>query len=448
VRLTWIGGGLIAATGIFGCSAPPRVDLPPPPALVSCPAPEAPRSPLQLGHYTTADGTIGLVLDRSNSVPRVQFDGSHEIVELTPLEVRGHGGTAGPLKGVAYLTPAGKRLLFVTKEGVLSLWPDGDDRPLVRDADATALPAPNVRGRWAREVSESERFVATLAPFTARAREPKLTSNDAGKLDVVERVLSETPPEALFVVERPEAFNHEPCVTPSVQFLSVAEGLPWTPSDAGLARFGVTIAAKTGIHGAGWLEPQRLEGFPNAPKRGAVGVVWEVDGRDVLVFVAANGERFKVAMRRAPWQDTYEPPLRREAPHPDGWPAELGALPLARESLLDAMVESDLSIRLRKADTAWTECAQRVLEGAGADQVAFAKADELPRQLRERTRAELDARWKSRIGEKCFAVIATYEAAYREVLERRSQHLVTLYQRVRQAHAKKRAASPSAAPSP
>jgi hypothetical protein len=37
-------------------------------------------------------------------------------------------------------------------------------------------------------VPEAERFAATLAPFTARARDPKLTSNDASKLDVVQRM--------------------------------------------------------------------------------------------------------------------------------------------------------------------------------------------------------------------------------------------------------------------
>ncbi len=96
-------------------------------------------------HYTTADGTIGFVLDLSGEVPRQRFDNSPEILLLKPV--------AGPRGDTIYRRSDGKVLIRSTPYGALTLYvpesPGGI--PVLRDGPAhTLLPL----NRTAEEVSQ------------------------------------------------------------------------------------------------------------------------------------------------------------------------------------------------------------------------------------------------------------------------------------------------------
>ena len=85
------------------------------------------------GHYTTADGSIGFVLDLSGESPRQRFDSSPEILLLKPV--------AGPRGDTIYRRSDGRVVIRSTPYGALTLYsaesPDGV--PVLRDGEAQAL---------------------------------------------------------------------------------------------------------------------------------------------------------------------------------------------------------------------------------------------------------------------------------------------------------------------
>lgn len=97
------------------------------------------------GHYTTADGSIGFVLDLSGEVPRQRFDASPEILLLKPV--------AGPRGDTIYRRSDGKIIIRSTPYGALTLYvpesPEGV--PVLRDGSSLPLLA---RNRTAEEVSQ------------------------------------------------------------------------------------------------------------------------------------------------------------------------------------------------------------------------------------------------------------------------------------------------------
>lgn len=96
-------------------------------------------------HFTTADGSIGFVLDLSGETPRQRFDNSPEILLLRPV--------AAARGDTIYRRSDGKIIIRSTPYGALTLYladsPGGV--PVLRDGPASALLA---RNRSAETVSQ------------------------------------------------------------------------------------------------------------------------------------------------------------------------------------------------------------------------------------------------------------------------------------------------------
>ncbi len=400
---------------------------------------EAFRSPLQLGHFTTADGGIGLILDRTSEPPRVKFDSSDDIFELTAEDDR-----EGIFKGIYYLSAEGKKLIFAAKDGRLALWPTGDNRPLVRDGDAKPLPDATVRGRYQVAPSVWERSLTALEPVSVLRRYPTIKDDDASRLDIVGQVLVEAPDDMWFVVEHPESLTHTPLRSsaPALERLQpvdsrVGESLVWKADATGLASFGVVITAKPGIWGAGGLSAFRLMGYPTALQVGTPGVVWTTLG-GTIVFVAADGSRHEVSNR--PWDSSFELPLGRMPKEPT-WPKEPQAVSLHPRAIAGLVKLGDLTEKdtagLATATQTWEACGREVLDGVPSSEReeadglnALRRRDSSPTRL-----AELDASWRERIGRKCFSMMSDYERAYLLLLEGRKKRAQALLARVRAAWA-------------
>ena len=90
--------------------------------------------PLRIGHYSSPDGLIGFVLDRLGTPIKVRFDGSEEIVALTPEPAPYDSTTFKRDDGIHVLRiyPNGRVLVFDQKLR------DGSARA-VRDQDAQPL---------------------------------------------------------------------------------------------------------------------------------------------------------------------------------------------------------------------------------------------------------------------------------------------------------------------
>lgn len=108
------------------------------------------------GRFATLDGMRQMTIDRISSPPRMQLDGSKDIVELTVREERDRQGR---LTGYAYHAPNGSKKLFVSTSGGLSYIEGDDQLPLGREGDAPALGDPTVKGAFTptQEVVVDER---------------------------------------------------------------------------------------------------------------------------------------------------------------------------------------------------------------------------------------------------------------------------------------------------
>jgi hypothetical protein len=114
-----IAGALVAGAFLLPCQG------------FSAKAQDAPL--LRLAHYSTGNGLIGFVLDRTGTPPKIRFDGSKEIVALSAVPA---------VRGVTSLRQDdGWVLLRVDDSGAVMLFsrPAGDGVPAFVDQEALPL---------------------------------------------------------------------------------------------------------------------------------------------------------------------------------------------------------------------------------------------------------------------------------------------------------------------
>jgi hypothetical protein len=87
----------------------------------------------RIGHFATADGELGFVLDLSGETPRQRFDNSPEILVLKPV--------AAPRGDTIYKRSSGEQVLRMNPYGGLTYFPPGDQMgvPMVRVGDGDAI---------------------------------------------------------------------------------------------------------------------------------------------------------------------------------------------------------------------------------------------------------------------------------------------------------------------
>jgi hypothetical protein len=190
-------------------------------AIDACRAESGP--PLRIGHYSSPDGLIGFVLDRLGTPIKVRFDGSEEIVALTPEPAPYDSTTFKRDDGIHVLRiyPNGRVLVFDQKlrDGSARAVRDQDAQPLtVKAATKTqaqaaavllgqklkqtggvtlevALEAPSLGDNsdsWAAMadavsvtgVSFGEMLASTIARETIAAKLRRIVIRDAGRVDI------------------------------------------------------------------------------------------------------------------------------------------------------------------------------------------------------------------------------------------------------------------------
>jgi hypothetical protein len=101
--------------------------------------------PLRIGHYSSGDGLMGFVLDRLGTPIKLRFDGSDEILVLTP--------EPAPYDSVTLKRDDGRWLLRIYKDGKVLLFSDklsGGSASVYRDQDAQPLAVKAVTKAQAR----------------------------------------------------------------------------------------------------------------------------------------------------------------------------------------------------------------------------------------------------------------------------------------------------------
>lgn len=113
---------------------------------------------LRLGHYSTGSGLAGFVLDRQGTPVKLRFDGSDEIVALTPEPRAAHGTRLDRDDGAT--------LLRVDEDGGVTLFADAarDGIPAFLDQKASALALP--AGTKTTALDQAERAQRRLQKAT------------------------------------------------------------------------------------------------------------------------------------------------------------------------------------------------------------------------------------------------------------------------------------------
>jgi hypothetical protein len=338
---------------------------------------------VQVAHYLTRDGLRGFTLDRTGARPKLQVDGSPDIVELTIEEDR----FSGELRGSWLVAPDGKRPLYLAKDGSIAWYVGRDEFAVNSDRAAEPLPAATVTGTYVAPKQPYEAVVERLKAVAVVTRLPQMKPEHAAQLAKVDEAISAATPD-MFVHYRANGgtsflprMEHVPQAFSGIGFGGVAyrSDDKWDPARAtGLAKHGgvnrgFSEYASQGNH----MQVSTLAGYPPPLAERTPGLVWEVQGT-VAVFVALDGGRWVVDLSSAPNQG---PNLLAGAGPESGWPAAVQATLLdvpAVSSLAKAGAAPQAAIdELLKFDDEWNTCAQNTWKGAEkqVDSGKFTEAD-------------------------------------------------------------------------
>jgi hypothetical protein len=280
---------------------------------------------LQVAHYATGDGTIGLVLDRTGKTPKVQIDGEKDIIELTMVE----DATAHERRGWYLKAPDGRNILYLSAEGSLKIFRGRNNFWLNSDAAAKALPAATVTGQWVAAKSEWDKHVESLTPLALRTRSSQFTPEDSGNLAKVSEALALVTPDMLVRVT--ERGAKEARWSPASPYVGISEhaggSFGLNPSDkswaeakgkGGLAKWGGDLD-HGGIH---FNRPSRprlyaLKGWAPPLAVGTPGFIWELHGGTV-VFITLDGGRYQISVG-----SEAAPVFDKGAGPQSSWPAPL-----------------------------------------------------------------------------------------------------------------------------
>lgn len=444
VRSNTIISALLAIP--LGCGeAPPPLAASPPP----CPTARSsrlPASPLKLGHYMTADGVTGFVLDRTREPARIRFDGEAAVFQLTMEELRTPGAQ---YLGVSYLTPSGKSLVRVSKEGQIELSRGADLVPVVRDGDAEPLPTATVTGVPRARVDESAQLRAELTKQAVVTRFAGVTVEDSFRLDVIERVFGEAPEELLVSpADGDLEVEYLPIEPPSggsddQQWRSLSPftglGVPWAHSAEGLGRFGVVSRAHTNPKGYTDITLTRLDGYPESRLPTAPGLVWAVQTHSV-VFLTADGGRYGVPIRQVEPGGRLRDALFRAATLDRAtWPAHVEHLHLSESAIRHRTKIGELEQQhlasIDAAEERWLECTRSrwaAIPGL-LDQLALYSSA----SVTDRRRFD-ERKWslRPRVVEACRKHVVEYENAMLKALERINARRQAMLDRLRDRRAR------------
>lgn len=350
-------GTFVTASSIAGV----RVAQAEAPKPVSKPATQA---QVKIGHFVTADGMHGFVLDRSGAKAKMQIDGEKDIVELTMEEDR----ERGELRGYRFVTPDNKRRLYISTHGSLTYYRGSDEHRVTLDKEVKALGAATKKGAPVREVPAYEKLAAELEPNTVLAKFPKLTANDASNLTKVTEVF-EKADAAMFV--RYKHPGKDGWVARMVVTPSNVSGVGFGGNDYVTDEDELKRHKKLAKHGGlihGYSSPETPQGnhikmsqkvtgelADNTP-----GILWDIDGT-TAVFVSLDGGRYEINLNQGS-SVTVAPVVKGAGPDAS-WPKP------ATDTYLDMTMISQLEksgavpattmTQLEKIDGEWTACADK-----------------------------------------------------------------------------------------
>lgn len=377
MRGSWKGLFVVVASALAACggAATPAGG----PASPEAGRSELPEGASKLGHFTSADGMVRLVVDRTGEKAKIQLDGSNDVIELTSEEVR----SRGELLGHAFIAPDGKRALFLSVHGGLIFVKDGkDELPLVFDGAAKPLGKATIAGAPPppppRPKSPSEIFAEQLSKVAVTTRFPQFKPEDAGNLAKVAEAYQLAKQDMFVHCAKYCGAWYAPYPVEGgkggLGFVKEKELRQGPPTEeekkAPLSKYNAWLRPEYEFgdwtHAAvksSWLQIFQFEFRTMQENQPAL--VWHVDvkGRDVFV-VTPDGSRY--------WDSAADndgkPVFLEGVPKAESWPAPLSNNLIFFEHV-EAMakaglVDQKLAAELDGIQGKWGECARKVFTGA------------------------------------------------------------------------------------
>ncbi|MCA9622233.1 MAG: hypothetical protein KC731_24585 [Myxococcales bacterium] len=392
---------------------------------------------LRLGHYATADGMQGFVLDRTGSVAKLKRDGEEAILELTAEEE-----FRGPTKvATTFRSPDGDLLLRIDRYGSIDLYQTVGTVPVARDADADPLGAPTVKGQWIAPKTPYDLAAAKYQAIAVRTRLKGFAPEDSGNLTKVAEAI-EKADGSMFVhyTAPPGATARWRPVSPRIGDTEYSVGIGYYPSDTafdpkagGLQKYGAVVEPDLQFQRRGKILVATPKGYePKNLAKGTPGLVWEVDGAEV-VFVTLDGGRYHVNISGL--ELAKGEPLAVGLPAKTAWPAPLqhalvdaeGVTYLAKAG---ALPESAVTTIERHRE-AFAACAAAVWKEADRE-VESLKTSDLHWSTRAGRLEQLEKKYETKAQDTCRSHVAAFTQSLLDQIETRNQRRLAIWEKAKQ----------------
>lgn len=355
---------LLVAALLAACADKP-VAPPPPPPVASAEVPAKPGPSLGhnktlLGHYTSPDGMIGLVLDRTGDIVKIQVDKSPDIIQLTAKEDR----KSGDLVGNRFLSPDGKGVIYIGVRGGIDYYGPRDTLSLRRDADAEPLGAPTVAGVPAPPKKLGYEVLVEEYDAISVVKKLGFKPEDSGNLAKVAEAI-EKADKTLFVhyASKVDAATFAPAPeTIGGTTFGGATGGGYPLEDDNkekLGSYGGVLRGWTTDTGGGYIRLYTPSKKTLLAQK-TPGLVWEA-GATSVIFVTLDGGRYRV--------DASHQTVEQGAPLLKGLPAQGDWPPALQHSIYDTSatqylgkagaIPTSVHEAAEKIDEEWRACANK-----------------------------------------------------------------------------------------
>jgi hypothetical protein len=420
----------LAALVLAACGgdAPPPQVAPAPPASASA-ASEGLLRPITQGqlavaHYATADGRIGLVLDRTGDKAKLRIDGDADIVELTPEEDR----FGGELRGTFLRAPDGKARVYLSAGGGVKLFHGNDELWVTSDKPADPLLAATITGTYVRPKPAYDAIVTALAAVSVSAKLPQYTAQDASNLAKVGEVIQLATADMFVHYQSRGATSWLPSLEPTpdnfsgLSYGGVAHQTDdaWDKTKPGLLKYGGELRGFSEYGSRGnHMQVMIMAGYPLPLAESTPGLVWSTDGPRAI-FVSLDGGRYRMDLSGAADKG---PTLALGAGPEAQWPAPLQH-PLVDVHFVSSLVKAGVLPQqsiddLTALDDEWNACAQKTWAGAqrAVDSQKLTEADRKD--------------WAKKVEKACAKSVKKQEAALVTFIEGRNKDRQALFDKAK-----------------
>lgn len=406
----------------------------------------------KLGHWSSPDGLVGMVIDRTGAKPKIQIDGQKDVVELFLEKQLDRGESKGNwLNG-----PDGKHWMFLSEDGALAfIKPEVRDHidlrrgfgflAMSRDADADALGAASKVGIATPPEPKRpyELFAEKMSAQSVTTR-LKMKPEDAGNLAKVAEAIDKASPDMF--VRVPAKASEKATWAPAseliggtvhvgssgitVQFIDEAR---WDKAKPGLERYGLKLRAKPVFGEPSRIRQGKLEGWPPGLPPNTPGLVWNVQEGTKVVFVAVDGGRWELG----DWYNDFDakaPPLEAGAGPQSAWPAPLASSAidvgvvrtLAKGGAIPAKTAADID----QHDDGYFECVQKVWKDGRAE---ADKIEAMQTSLNEKygKMSGVAKKYENKAEQTCAPIVKKLDDALTRLIEARDAERKAIFDKAR-----------------